>query len=114
MPPRPSVAPTSLADPLGAFHPPVRAWFSATFGAPTPAQVRGWPSILAGSSTLLLAPTGSGKTLAAFLAALDRLMFGPEVPAKERCRVVYVSPLKALGVDVRQESRKGDPHQPRR
>src|SRR4051812_50056687 len=61
--------------------------------------------ILAGESTLLLAPTGSGKTLAAFLTAIDRLMFTPAPAKKERCRVVYVSPLKALAVDVERNLR---------
>jgi ATP-dependent Lhr-like helicase len=52
---------------------------------------------------LLLAPTGSGKTLAAFLAALDRLMFAPA--AEPGVRLLYVSPLKALGVDVERNLR---------
>ena len=82
------------------FQAPTRHWFQSVFGAPTSAQSLGWPALSAGRSTLLLAPTGSGKTLAAFLVALDRLLFG--APPKEggRCRVLYVSPLKALGVDV--------------
>src|ERR1041384_5540639 len=75
------------------------------FREPTRAQREGWPPILAGRSTLLLAPTGSGKTLAAFLAAIDRLMFSPEPPKKERCRVLYISPLKALGADVERNLR---------
>ena len=65
------------ADPLAGFNPAVRAWFGASFEAPTAAQTTGWASIGAGRSTLLLAPTGSGKTLAAFLAVIDRLMFSP-------------------------------------
>ena len=85
---------------LAAFHPAVQEWFRASFADATQAQKKGWPPILAGRSTLLLAPTGSGKTLAAFLAAIDRLMFSPEPPKKKRCRVVYISPLKALAVDV--------------
>lgn len=92
-------------SPLLAFHAPVRAWFSASFQEPTPAQAKGWPPIVAGTSTLLLAPTGSGKTLAAFLAAIDRLMFSPEPHKTERCRVVYVSPLKALATDVERNLR---------
>jgi ATP-dependent Lhr-like helicase len=90
---------------LEGFRAPVRAWFEASFARPTRAQVLGWPEILAGRSTLLLAPTGSGKTLAAFLAAIDRLMFTPAPPPKERCRVLYVSPLKALAVDVERNLR---------
>ncbi|MGE5275776.1 MAG: DEAD/DEAH box helicase, partial [Acidobacteriota bacterium] len=93
------------ADPLASFHPPVRDWFEACFAEPTRAQWLGWPPIVAGRSTLLLAPTGSGKTLAAFLAEIDRLMFSPEPAKGERCRVLYVSPLKALAVDVEKNLR---------
>src|SRR5262249_21881203 len=64
------------------------------------AQALGWPAIARGESTLILAPTGSGKTLTAFLWALNRLMFTPAPEKRRRCRVVYVSPLKALAVDV--------------
>ena len=67
-------------DPLTRFHEPVGEWFRNAFAGATPAQSKGWPPILDGRSTLLLAPTGSGKTLAAFLAAIDRLMFEPEPP----------------------------------
>jgi len=77
-----------------AFHAPVQRWFEASFPAPTRAQALGWPPVLAGESTLLLAPTGSGKTLAAFLTAIDRLMFHPPPAKKARCRVVYVRPSK--------------------
>jgi ATP-dependent Lhr-like helicase len=90
---------------LTPFHPAVREWFTSSFAAPTRAQELGWPSIASGAWTLIFAPTGSGKTLAAFLWALDRLMFAP-IPKKERrCRVVYVSPLKALAVDVERNLR---------
>ncbi len=89
-----------MADPLARFHEPVRAWFSESLGEPTRVQREGWQPILDGKSALLLAPTGSGKTLAAFLAALDRLAFSEEPPKKERLRVLYVSPLKALVTDV--------------
>ena len=109
-------------DPLAQFHPSVRQWFAAAFPGPTRAQAMGWPPILAGRSTLLLAPTGSGKTLAAFLAAIEKLMFSPEPSKSARCRVLYVSPLKALAVDVERNlraplagiaaaaSRDGGPH----
>jgi ATP-dependent Lhr-like helicase len=92
-------------SPLEGFHPPVRRWFEASFAAPTKAQALGWPSIIGGLSTLLLAPTGSGKTLAAFLTAIDRLMFTPPPDKKSRLRVLYVSPLKALAVDVERNLR---------
>jgi ATP-dependent helicase Lhr and Lhr-like helicase len=94
-----------IVDPLDFFHPPTRAWFTETLGPPTRAQALGWPEIARGATTLLLAPTGSGKTLTAFLAAIDRLMWSPEPPREARCRVLYVSPLKALAVDVEKNLR---------
>jgi ATP-dependent Lhr-like helicase len=90
---------------LERFSAPVRAWFETSFAAPTAAQEQGWPAISAGAHTLILAPTGSGKTLAAFLAAIDRLTTAPEPPKDERCRVLYVSPLRALAVDVEKNLR---------
>src|SRR6187401_74049 len=93
------------SDPLLPFHPAVRAWFAAEFEGPTRPQTLGWPAIARGESTLILAPTGSGKTLAAFLWCLDRLMFSPPAPKDRRCRVVYISPLKALAVDVERNLR---------
>ncbi|WP_031075761.1 ATP-dependent helicase [Streptomyces sp. NRRL S-118] len=91
---------------LDSFSPPTRGWFTGAFSAPTAAQEGAWRAIGAGSDVLVVAPTGSGKTLAAFLAALDRLTSTP-VPAdaKKRCRVLYVSPLKALAVDVERNLR---------
>ena len=86
-------------------HPAVHRWFAGAFEAPTRAQTLAWPAIARGESTLLLAPTGSGKTLAAFLAAVDRIMFSAEPEKDERCRVLYISPLKALGVDVERNLR---------
>src|SRR6478609_4207368 len=80
---------------LGAFHGPVREWFAASFAAPTRAQELAWPVIARGQTALVLAPTGSGKTLAAFLAGIDRLMFEPPPPKAERCRLLYISPLRA-------------------
>jgi len=83
----------------------VRDWFTASFGKPTRAQGLGWPAIAAGDWTLITAPTGSGKTLTAFLWALDRLMFAPRPEKARRCRVIYISPLKALAVDVERNLR---------
>jgi ATP-dependent Lhr-like helicase len=83
---------------LADFSLPVRRWFSRSFPGPTRAQSLGWGPIRAGKSTLLLAPTGSGKTLAAFLSALDGLMSSPS--SEPGLKVLYVSPLKALAVDV--------------
>ncbi|MFF7815028.1 DEAD/DEAH box helicase [Streptomyces sp. NPDC007945] len=91
---------------LEDFSPATRGWFTGAFTAPTAAQEGAWRAIGAGSDVLVVAPTGSGKTLAAFLASLDRLASVP-VPAepKKRCRVLYVSPLKALAVDVERNLR---------
>ncbi|MGZ6059139.1 MAG: DEAD/DEAH box helicase, partial [Myxococcaceae bacterium] len=94
-----------MSDPLAQFQPAVRDWFRASFAGPTPPQALGWPVIARGESTLVLAPTGSGKTLAAFLACIDRVMFAPPPPRERRCRIVYISPLKALAVDVERNLR---------
>ena len=91
--------------PLSLFHPAVADWFNSSFGEPTRPQALGWPAIARGESTLILSPTGSGKTLAAFLWAIDRVMFAPEPEPARRCRVLYVSPLKALAVDVERNLR---------
>ena len=97
---------TEAADPLGRFSAPTRAWFSGAFDAPTAAQAGAWDAIGSGEHALVVAPTGSGKTLAAFLAAIDGLLSTP-VPeeAARRCRVLYVSPLKALAADVERNLR---------
>ncbi|MFJ6351723.1 DEAD/DEAH box helicase [Streptomyces sp. NPDC092046] len=91
---------------LDSFSPATRSWFTGAFTAPTAAQEGAWEAIGAGSDVLVVAPTGSGKTLAAFLASLDRLAATPPpADAKKRCRVLYVSPLKALAVDVERNLR---------
>lgn len=90
---------------LSRFTPATRAWFEASFAAPTTAQTLGWAAIADGEHTLIHAPTGSGKTLAAFLWALDRLSAEPTPPERERCRVLYVSPMKALAYDVERNLR---------
>jgi ATP-dependent Lhr-like helicase len=91
---------------LEVFSPAVRDWFATSFDAPTRAQREGWKAIADGDHSLILAPTGSGKTLAAFLWAIDRLSAEPP-PAdpKERTRVLYVSPLRALAVDIEKNLR---------
>lgn len=91
---------------LDGFSPATRGWFTGAFSAPTAAQAGAWQAIREGSDVLVVAPTGSGKTLAAFLAALDQLASTPP-PAdpRKRCRVLYVSPLKALAVDVERNLR---------
>src|SRR5580658_7566354 len=131
----PVSATAGAADAFACFHPVTAAWFRAVFDAPTAPQRLGWPVIARGESTLILAPTGTGKTLAAFLWCLDRLMlhglpvqesparegtgFSPYIeglqnegalapegpPRKKGCRIVYVSPLKALAVDVERNLR---------
>src|SRR5437868_979944 len=85
---------------LDLFSPAARAWFSGAFPTPTEVQDGGWRSVAAGQHTLMSAPTGSGKTLAAFLWCIDRLATEPVPDEAERCRVLYVSPLKALTVDI--------------
>ncbi|HJW00111.1 MAG TPA: ATP-dependent helicase [Arthrobacter sp.] len=110
--------------PMGRFSRPTRDWFLGAFSEPTPAQNGAWDAISSGSHALVVAPTGSGKTLAAFLWALDRLLASapeppPELPGldapavkgrrprapKRKTRVLYISPLKALGVDVERNLR---------
>ncbi|MFA6457363.1 MAG: DEAD/DEAH box helicase, partial [Bacteroidota bacterium] len=105
---------------LEKFHPVVRSWFTRTFGAPSPPQSLGWPSISDGKNTLIVAPTGSGKTLAAFLWCINHLVEeNISRPPKEQSdvlhhrrgprrqrnaangiRILYVSPLKALNNDI--------------
>ena len=91
---------------LAKFGMATQAWFQAAFAAPTVAQVEAWQAISAGNNVLVVAPTGSGKTLAAFLWAIDRLHHEP-APADRarRCRVLYISPLKALAADVQRNLR---------
>src|SRR5579863_6026711 len=98
--------PVSSAEALDGFSPATRAWFEGAFAVPTQAQAQAWRAIGKGDDTLVIAPTGSGKTLAAFLWALDRLASTP-APAdrKQRTRVLYVSPLKALAVDIERNLR---------
>lgn len=123
--------PLSAAHPLAPFEPATRAWFAAAFPAPTPVQTAAWASIAARQHTLVIAPTGSGKTLAAFLHAIDQLYRVREAeagaqrddnpPLTRRTRVLYISPIKALGADVHrnlqvplqgvdaERARRGDP-----
>ena len=94
-----------LQDPLDSFSQATRTWFEEVFAAPTQAQRGAWQAISAGDNALVIAPTGSGKTLAAFLWALDKLTREAIPPARQRCRVLYVSPLKALAVDIERNLR---------
>ena len=88
-----------MCESLSLFSEPTKAWFEHAFGQPTEAQAQAWPAIHSGRNVLVIAPTGSGKTLAAFLSAIDRLMTVSRT-RRAGVRVLYVSPLKALAVDV--------------
>ena len=115
--PDPTLNPALEADPFACFHPVTAEWFRAVFDAPTAPQRMGWPVIARGENALILAPTGTGKTLTAFLWCLDRLMLEDrdqgtgirDQKAADKlgrgCRIVYVSPLKALAVDVERNLR---------
>jgi ATP-dependent helicase Lhr and Lhr-like helicase len=98
--------PAATSDVLDGFSEPTRTWFRAAFAAPTAAQVGAWEAISARRNALVVAPTGSGKTLSAFLWSIDRLATEPRPEEKiRRCRVLYISPLKALAVDVERNLR---------
>ncbi len=107
-----------MADVLDRFGPATQDWFRGAFSAPTTAQKGAWESVASGRNALVVAPTGSGKTLSAFLFAIDRVFRekAPEAPdatpprrgakkAPTRTRILYISPLKALGVDVERNLR---------
>ncbi len=95
-----------MTDVFERFSPATTEWFRGAFDAPTPAQAGAWDAISTGQHALVIAPTGSGKTLASFLWSIDRLISATDrPPAKQRTRVLYVSPLKALGVDVERNLR---------
>jgi ATP-dependent Lhr-like helicase len=99
-------AQSPVTDALDGFSPATRAWFEGAFAEPTQAQAGAWRAIGKGEDTLVVAPTGSGKTLAAFLWAIDRLAsLAPPPDPKRRTRVLYVSPLKALAVDIERNLR---------
>src|SRR5260221_493690 len=100
-------APAPVKSPaLDGFSEATRAWFAAAFAEPTQAQAQAWVSIGNGENAVVIAATGSGKTVAAFLWAIDNLATQP-VPAdpRQRCRVLYISPLKALAVDIERNLR---------
>lgn len=90
---------------LERFSKSTQIWFKESFPSPTPAQEGAWKALAQGDNVLVVAPTGSGKTLAAFLDSIDRLATTPSPSSKERLRVLYVSPLKALAVDIERNLR---------
>ncbi|MDX2052961.1 MAG: DEAD/DEAH box helicase [Polyangiaceae bacterium] len=93
----------TASESVSALHPAVKLWFERRFPhGPTLPQAEGWPKVAAGVDTLIAAPTGSGKTLTGFLICIDRLYRQHEAGtlAEPRTQVVYVSPLKALTVDI--------------
>ncbi|WP_199224389.1 DEAD/DEAH box helicase [Serinibacter arcticus] len=90
---------------LERFSAATATWFTESFEAPTAAQVGAWDAVADGQHALVVAPTGSGKTLAAFLWAVDQLLTAPVPPPQERCRILYISPLKALAADVERNLR---------
>jgi ATP-dependent Lhr-like helicase len=95
--------PPEIPESLAWAHPITAEWFLNKFGSPTEPQTHGWPSIVAGNTTLISAPTGSGKTLAAFLVCIDQLLRASLSGQLAPCtQVVYVSPLKALSNDVQK------------
>ncbi|MFJ4131454.1 ATP-dependent helicase [Pseudomonas cyclaminis] len=119
---------TLKADALERFAPATRAWFKSAFPSPTVVQAAAWAAIGDGQNALVIAPTGSGKTLAAFMQAIDQLFREHEAQerpisstAKATTRILYISPIKALGTDVQrnlsvplqgisaQRKRLGDP-----
>ncbi|MFE3757124.1 ATP-dependent helicase [Nocardia tengchongensis] len=90
---------------MDRFSPATREWFDGAFPGPTAAQLGAWESIAAGQHTLVVAPTGSGKTLSAFLWAIDRLATREPAEGPRKTSVLYISPLKALAVDVERNLR---------
>lgn len=92
---------------LDLFSQPTACWFSETFGAPTRVQEEAWPAIADGKPVLVSAPTGTGKTLSAFLIFIDRLnSMAMEGSLKEELYLIYVSPLKSLAGDIRENLRR--------
>lgn len=83
------------------------AWFAQTLGEPTDVQKESWQAIAEGKPVLVSAPTGTGKTLSAFLVFIDKLnAMAREGNLKEELYLIYVSPLKSLAGDIRENLRR--------
>ncbi len=94
-------------DSLDIFHKHTARWFADSIGTPTAVQEAAWPAIASGDHTLVSAPTGTGKTLSAFLVFIDRLMaMAREGTLKQELYLIYVSPLKSLAGDIRENLRR--------
>ena len=97
----------SEADCLQLFDTGTADWFQSTLGKPTPVQEEAWPAISKGAHVLVSAPTGTGKTLSAFLVFLDNLKKeAEEGRLKPELQLIYVSPLKSLAADIRENLKK--------
>lgn len=96
-----------MEDVLSLFREETAEWFRNTLGEPTLVQKEAWRIIAAGRHTLVSAPTGTGKTLSAFLVFLDRMKKqAGEGTLKEELQLIYVSPLKSLAADIRENLRR--------
>ncbi|MCL2693736.1 MAG: DEAD/DEAH box helicase, partial [Oscillospiraceae bacterium] len=88
---------------LDLFHKDTQNWFTKALGKPTAVQNEAWKVIAENKSALVSAPTGTGKTLSAFLVFIDRLMeMSRRDELKDELYVIYISPLKALAGDIRE------------
>ncbi len=98
---------TIMENVLNLFEERTAAWFCRTLGDPTPVQKEAWPFIAAGEHVLVSAPTGTGKTLSAFLVFLDQMKRQAQEGAlKQQLQLIYVSPLKSLAADIRENLQK--------
>ncbi len=96
-----------MGNVLELFDEGTQKWFQSALGEPTPVQKAAWPGIAAGQHVLVSAPTGTGKTLSAFLVFLDQMKRqAQEGMLKDELQLIYVSPLKSLAADIRENLRR--------
>ena len=96
-----------MGNVLELFDEGTQRWFCSALGEPTPVQKEAWPHIAAGRHVLVSAPTGTGKTLSAFLVFLDHMKRqAQEGTLKNELLLIYVSPLKSLAADIRENLRR--------